>query len=181
MHLGRPHQPATTAAAFMVVALLPTLGGAQSEAVFDHLRPIDRMARDLLDEAWQRSETVRDLTAIIERSDLFVQIEIRGLEAFRGHLRFMSGSPECRWVRITLSAPARRLDLMATLAHELQHGVELAQAPDARDLESVEALFCRIGFQRDEPHFETVEALAVERRVRRELAQNVRTFPRRSS
>jgi len=154
----------------VLAGLLQASAGAQPGPAFEHLRPINTLAHDVLHEAWQQSETVRDLTAIIEGSDLFVQLDVRALETFRGHLQFMSGSPECRWVRITLSVPARTPDLIATLAHELQHGVEITQAPDARDRESIEALFRRIGFERDEPHFETAAALAVERRVRHELA-----------
>jgi len=137
---------------------------------FDHLRPIDALAREFLAEAWRGSQAVRDLVEILETSDVFVQIEVRSQEATRGILRFMSGSPECRWVRITVRQFGKRRHLLAALAHELQHAVEIAEAPEARDLESVEALFRRI--RRDEPTFETDAALAVEEQVKQELARN---------
>ncbi len=163
----------------LAAALTVALGGlsgafadARQAPSFEHLRPVDDLAREFLHEAWHGSETVRALVAILEVSDVFVQIETQSQEAFRGRLRFMSGSPVCRWVRVTLRLPGRKPDLLAALAHELQHAVELAEAPEAGDRESVEALFHRIGFRRDELDFETDAALAVEARVRRELAQN---------
>jgi len=171
MRPALPDRPAAT-----ILLALALLSGVLAEASqvprFDHLRPVDDLADEFLRDAWLGSETVRRLAETLEASDVFVQIETRLQENNRGRLRLMSGSSVCRWVRVTVRIPGRRPALLAVLAHELQHAVEIARAPDARNIESVEALFQRIGFRRDGPQFETEAALAIEEQVRRELARN---------
>lgn len=172
MRLAHSRRHRAAAFTLVVTGLLGTPVDAQPARSFYHLRPIDTLANEFLQEAWLGSETVQALVETLEASDVFVQIEARAQEAFRGHLRFMSGSPVCRWVRITVSIPGKRPNLLAALAHELQHAVEIAEASDALDQASAEALFQRIGFRRDEAQFETQAALAVEEQVKRELARS---------
>jgi hypothetical protein len=63
---------------------------------------------------------------------------------------------------------------IASLAHELQHALEVLQAPEARSEKTIEALFQRIGTPTSDGVYETREALATEAQVLRE----VRTRPK---
>lgn len=170
MRFPLPRRTTLLAVTFLAADLLEAPVSADQARSFARLRPLDALAGDLLSEALDRSPTVRSLVRTLEESDLVVQIQVRGLDTFRGHLQFMSGSPDCRWVRVTVSLPSPKPDLLATLGHELQHAVEIAREPDVRDVESVAALFRRIGFRRDGPQFETRAALEIEERVKHELA-----------
>jgi hypothetical protein len=168
IHARRP----AGVAAVLMLGLLHAPVGAQPEPSFERLRPVDVRARNLLQEAWRGSETVRGLVETLETSDLIVVIEVRAQEVFRGRVRFLGASSDYRWVHVAVKVPGDRQDLLCTLAHELQHVVEIAQEPDVRDPRSVEALFSRIGFRVDERRFETEAALALEQRVRLELSED---------
>jgi hypothetical protein len=73
----------------------------------------------------------------------------------------------CLWVGLR---PAREDDrLLAILAHELQHTLE-ALSSDIAGGESLEAFFSRIAASRHVRGYETADALHVQSRVRRELA-----------
>jgi len=74
--------------------------------------------------------------------------------------------------------PGLRQDVLPALAHELQHAVEIAQAPEARDAQALEALMRRIGWCRGGRLFETGAALAIEARVRLELTRPSTHAPR---
>jgi len=142
------------------------------------VRPIDSYARDLLLDAWRSSVTVRALIATLEESDLFVQVEAAKFSSRRGRLYFLSGTRECRWLRVCVRVPGLRQDVLPVLAHELQHAVEIAQAPEARDAQALEALMRRIGWCRGGRLFETGAALAIEARVRLELTRPSTHAPR---
>jgi hypothetical protein len=58
-----------------------------------------------------------------------------------------------------------------TLAHELQHAVELLEAKNARSPTECEALFARIGFRSGPHSYETHAAVEVDRRVAKELGR----------
>ena len=65
------------------------------------------------------------------------------------------------------------------LAHELQHAVELADAPEVRDDEGVRQLYRRIGSASDPDHFETAAARRIERAVRMEVGRAHRSYDSR--
>jgi hypothetical protein len=57
------------------------------------------------------------------------------------------------------------------LAHELQHAIEVLEAPHVSTEHDVDQLFERIGFHASAGDVETQAALDVERAVRRELSR----------
>jgi hypothetical protein len=63
-----------------------------------------------------------------------------------------------------------RRQQIAFLAHELRHAVEVAQAPDVRDVAGLLHLYERIGYSLGGGHFETASAVAAENEALRELA-----------
>ena len=68
--------------------------------------------------------------------------------------------------------------LIATIAHELHHAIEILSDPEAASPEAVLALYRRIGTGRCRQGLseacETEAALAIESKVQTELAQNGR-------
>jgi hypothetical protein len=55
------------------------------------------------------------------------------------------------------------------IAHEVQHALEIADAPDVVDRRSPAVLYRRIGHVSGVNSFETIDAQAMQRRVCREL------------
>ena len=119
-----------------------------------------------------RSPTARTLAASLSSVDVIVYLQI-DTKLPRGHgaTRFVTSTPSARFVRISLAPAGHADDLAALLAHELQHVLEIARAPDVIDSHGVRRLYHVIGNDRSATSaFETVEAQEVAREVRRELA-----------
>ncbi len=143
----------------------PSGAGGQS----DRLRGMDPGARALLAAGAARSPTFSAIAATLERSDLIVYVETRALK-LRGQLQFVRATPAARYVRIAVNVPGREDELIAWLAHELWHAVEIAQARDVTSDAGVSLLYGRIGqFDRSTREAETEQAQAVGARVLDEL------------
>jgi len=81
----------------------------------------------------------------------------------------MGASAGFRYLRVQIKTFMNRYDVVASLAHEMQHANEIAQHPEVACEASLAALYRRIG---DEPEwcmFETAEAQRAERTVRAEI------------
>jgi hypothetical protein len=89
----------------------------------------------------------------------------------------LHGTGDTRYVRVLVRPDVRGTQLVAALAHELQHAVELLMSPETSAASTGELrTFARIGF-RSGPHtWETARAMAVEAQVLRELT----AYPRRT-
>lgn len=87
--------------------------------------------------------------------------------------QFITYAGSYRFVRITLNVVKADDDEVALLGHELQHAVELADAPAVDDDSDYERLYDRIGYQscsRAAPRcYETDRAVRAGRDVLREL------------
>ena len=120
-----------------------------------------------------RSATARALAAGLSSVDVIVYVQI-DTKLPRGHgaTRFVTSTPSARFVRISLAPAGHADDLAALLAHELQHVIEIARAPDVIDRRGVRRLYHVIGNDRSATSaFETVAAQEVAREVRRELSR----------
>ncbi len=151
-----------------------------------HTRPTSPAARYLLQLATERSTSVRALVRELERTDLVVFLMF-DVEAGGGSTPdYMTFLTDAAGSRLVLVRIYRRSDpLLAyvpTLAHELQHALELAAAPDVRDRETFARLFATIGWRTGGGQFETGRARAIEQHVRQELSgcrrQGARAQPR---
>jgi len=162
------------------MAVVAAIGSVQAPAVAQtplactRVRPADADARVLLVEALQDSPTVRGLVEAIDRSDLVVYVESAKVPTtYRAHTQFVAATSGGRYLRLSVSTSVPRKKVVSLLAHELQHAVEISQAPEVVDQESLEVLYRRIGRQTLAgglvSNFETPAAQAVERRVLREL------------
>lgn len=137
------------------------------------VRPLTREAAELLEDAVRRSPLVRSQVAIIGASDLVVYLtqpfEAEAGEP-KGKLQFVSAAGGRRYVLVCVARwKVLWNERLVLLAHELQHAVEVAAAPDVTDRASFTALFSRIGWQMRAGRFETEAARQASRRMRSDL------------
>jgi hypothetical protein len=132
-------------------------------------RPLDPIAADTLDFAFQRSAVVRALVDRLERSNVIVHIQssLSLPGGIAGTTRFVVSRGDHRFLRITIKADLPPLTRAAILGHELQHACEVAASP-AANTGDLRALFEQAG-KRSGDFFETRAALEIERRVRMDL------------
>jgi hypothetical protein len=174
------------ASIWLAAVLLAASAAGQEAGVGPRVRGVDEGARQVIQAGVEASTTVRELVATLERSDLIVMVSasppdpwqrFSSLE-FHGSTTFRCAAGGQRFVGIWLDStwlPRQRLaHRLSLLAHELQHAVEIARAPDVVDAERMDALFARIGFELRTQHFETDDAVAVESRVEHEVADRAR-------
>ena len=129
--------PSVAAAASQVAPPLDTFSTA-------HVRGLDHRAALLLDDGRTRSATFRRLCDTLEQSDVIVLVKTGTLKT-PAQTMFVSAKPGARFVRITLALPEMDDVLLAWLAHELQHAVEIASAPEVVNGQTMFDFFCRYG------------------------------------
>ncbi len=123
-----------------------------------------------LETGYLYSPTFRGLVDRLSRSNVLVHVEWGELGRLSGALRLAGTAGGQRYVRVLLSPLLRSQDLVVALGHELCHAVELADAPEAVDDETLRALFERIG-RRTAGGYETAGARRASARIATELAQ----------
>lgn len=140
------------------------------------LRPQDTRLTHLLQNGIARSATLRELAARIEASDVIVYIALDPLmkSSLAGKLTWMTRAGDYRYVRVSISTELNADLMIATLAHELQHAVEVTEDPNVTDQRSLTALYQRIGHPSRAAlpsAWETLAAQETGHRVRRELGE----------
>ena len=137
-----------------------------------HVRALHPFLADLLVEGVVRSPTFAHLLADIERSDVIVQIvPSQNLPASTPARILLVPQPKTfRFLRIQMRLEGTDEDLITIMGHELHHALEIAAAVEVRDDRALAALYRRIGFTGSgDDDFDSSDAHAVERQVRREL------------
>ena len=152
----------------------PGLDGGQVEAAPARgVRPLGWEAEHLLAEARRLSPTVRRLLAELDGSDLIVFVELRIPRSLHtGQLALIGTGVGVRYVKIEIYGVDCVRATTPWLAHEPQHAVEIAFAPEVTDDGGVRRLYERIGRpSRDGVHsFETKAAIDIRNQVLAELA-----------
>jgi len=156
-------------ATILLLATMTAVDGSVS-----HVRSRVPRIAELVERGIAGSQTFRALVTTLDRSDVIVYLEPKqarsALGGFLSH-RIVSVAGT-RYLRIYVETQGLEQRVIALIGHELQHAVEVAQAQDARDSESLERLFTRlaVAFGCDAAAcFETQAAKDVERKVRREV------------
>ena len=144
----------TALALGLLLTSLPTCAMAD-QAPLSRVRGVDDRAAALIDEARWRSGTFQRMVDDVANSDLIVYVSRTPLDGtVRGVLRFVgAGAKGGRYLLIELNdelgdhseAPSDRLASIATLAHELQHALEVAGAASVQDPKSFEAFYSEVG------------------------------------
>jgi hypothetical protein len=138
-----------------------------------HIRSTDRRLIRLVHDGVRTSETFRKLVDRIRHSDVVVYLECGGGGATGGRLTFVSSVGGVRYLHVRVARLATADAQIALIGHELQHAVEVADAPDIVDAVSLAREYRRIGFAspRDSPglSFDSDAAVETGYRVLREL------------
>ncbi len=127
----------------MVTMFVLALALSTPECPERHVRASEPKILALIDAGLSRSATFRGLVATLDESDVIVYIEPKltrqALGGYLAHNIVARGG--YRYLRIAIEMQGARRSLVSLLAHELQHAVEVAHAPEARDAESLQRTF----------------------------------------
>ncbi len=161
------------AAVFVLLVTVIATNARSDSLPWTHIRGMSPPARRLLDIAAEHSALVRALADAIEQTDVVVMLMFSTEPANEGRrpfMRFLSAVGDTRYVVVQMYwTPQPSLAHVPSLAHELQHALELAAAPEVRDEESFSLLFGRIGWPTGRRRFETQAGRTTEALVREEL------------
>ena len=137
------------------------------------LRPQSAYVAALLKAGIARSATMRSLVDRIEAGNVIVYIAVNPLlkSNLSGGLTWMTSAGAFRFVRASISRDLTPDQMIATLAHELQHAAEVAEDESVISEPTLVAMYRRIGVpsRAVAPGFETVAAQEMGFQVRREL------------
>ena len=137
-----------------------------------HVRGVGPQMTNVIAEGLRRSGTFTQLVLALNQSDVIVYIEARrGLPStIAGRMLLAAGPDGQRYLRIQVTGHPRSNELIALVAHELRHALEVAESPEVRDERTLIALYQRIGHPAGGQHrYDTAAAQDVGRQVRVEL------------
>ena len=166
--------------ALVVVAVWSAGLRADDDRVLTRVRGADETMRSLIREGDARSESFRAIVDEIQRSNAVVMVQF-GLCAggqVRSCVSHVEGDQRQRHIRILVNTRTTTDRLIATIAHELHHSLEIIGDPQVIDAEGVGALYRRIAKgacgKGLSDRCETDAALALESRVLGELDRSPR-------
>jgi hypothetical protein len=167
----------------LVVVLIAFLAVARMQAddagegLKPRIRTTERRIRALMEEGLRHSPSLRALVARLAAADVVVYLECGRLPArLDGQLTFVSAAGGLRYVLVQLAWDRPTTRKIATLGHELQHAVEIAERPAIVDRASLAHAYSEFGFVRNSSDharsFDTVAAVDAGRQVWRELVMD---------
>jgi len=111
------------------------------------IRPQDPRLADLLRAGVARSATFRAIVNRLEAGTLIVYISLSPTmrSSLAGKLTWITKAGGFRYLRATINTEQSAEQMIATLAHELQHALEVSDEPDVIDQRSLLSLYKRIG------------------------------------
>lgn len=130
----------------MVTMMMLALVFTAQNSAERHIRTTDARILTLIGAATARSETFRHLVDVLNVSDVIVYVEPKQTrQALGGYLAHnITTAGAFRYVHVAIETHGADGRLIPQLAHELQHAVEVAQSPDARDPERLMEMFERL-------------------------------------
>lgn len=137
-----------------------------------HVRGYDKTSAYLLARARLLSPTVERLVATLQTSDVIVAVKT-GCLRVPGQLQLVGAASTVRYLCITLNGPGPEAELIAALAHELQHAVEVAAAREVTDDTWMARYYETHGQRSRRGAYCTHEATKITDVVRYELAANL--------
>jgi hypothetical protein len=140
----------------------------------ERVRSESILLRTVIATAFEHSATFRSLLARIEQSDVIVYLTCHRFDSgtLSGRTALATALPGVRYVRVQVRCQQSEQMLVAIVAHELQHVVEIAASDWVVNGRTLRRLFSAIGFQTclspDREQFETMTAIEIGDRVRAE-------------
>jgi hypothetical protein len=139
-----------------------------------HVRAVNSLAHELIAEGLRRSKTFEDIVAALEATDLIVHVEVNAKlpASIAGRLLFGSAPANGpRYLRVQVADSGTRLDQIAAIGHELQHAIEVSDAPEVRCPKTFRTLYQRIGQPSVPSAYDTDAAQRAGKQVLFELAR----------
>jgi hypothetical protein len=138
------------------------------------VRAADARTAVLLMQGLERSETIRSLVNRIEQHNVIVYLEMQPTlkKRLAGSMTWISAAGNYRYVKLSINPELGTDVAIATLGHELQHALEVAQAPQIVNEQTLSAYY-RLhgdGSRAESNGWDTEAARLVGDFVRRELA-----------
>jgi len=136
------------------------------------VRATDPRVKHYLAEGFERSVTFARLLTTLNATDVIVYVErVMTLpHDTMGRLTIVPVATAARYLRIQIRADLSTAEAIALIGHEMQHALEVADAPLVRDSGGLIALYERIGHSSGGEHvYDTEAAQNTGRQVRREL------------
>lgn len=162
------------AAVLLGVAIAAVPSCADTWRSSPHVRPLGPTAAAFLADAGRRAAVVRDLVARLADTDVVVYVEDsqggcgRGVRAC---LTFLVSAATVRYLLVRIDRwQVAPWDRIGWLAHELQHALEIAHAPEVRDEATLTRFYNRVGWRSGPGRFETNLARSVGDLAIRQLA-----------
>ena len=111
------------------------------------IRPTDQRSTNLLRSGLERSSRLRALVETIEAAHVFVYLGIdrHMADGLAGRLAFVGNAGQYRYLRASISAHLSADSTIASLAHEMQHVVEVIEHPKVTSEKELNVLYQRIG------------------------------------
>ena len=154
-----------------------TFDGQGANAWSGNIRASDEELVALLEEGMRRSPTFKGLVDRLSRSDviLYVRPDVTAKNNTATRLTFLAAKGGYRYLVIRVASGRSRDQQLATLGHEMQHAVVIADAPTVVDSPSLRKEFERVGKLTQQPvgddfFFESPVAEDVKRRILSEVA-----------
>lgn len=171
---GGPGEPAAAPTAIPPAIAAPRGPSIDEMLVADwrRVRVLDGRLRQVLAEGARRSGTFASLVRAIHETDVIVYIEASfGLPSeMAGRLLLQAVTNGDRYLRVQVRGTLRPDQMIATIAHELRHALEVAGEPLVISDEALRALYQRIGHTSSSTRgFETRAAIDAGETVRAEL------------
>jgi len=127
------------------LVLASVIGVAGQPVSLGHVRATEARILAIVEDGVSRSATFRRLVETLDASDVIVYIGPKfrreALAGYLAHRLTVAGS--LRYIKIALDLNGPRDRVVALMAHELQHAVEVAGAPEVRDSQSMVRFFER--------------------------------------
>jgi hypothetical protein len=153
--------------------ITPSALASDVPGTFRRVRVLPSCLDSFIADAAARSSTIRALVARIEQSDLIVYVRCASFRnaALAGRLVFLTAVARTRLLMIEIKSPEQWHTQVATVAHELQHAVEIADAPSVRSQAALALHYRQTGITvATNPFvFDTEAARQTGLRVQREL------------
>jgi hypothetical protein len=164
--------------ATIALAVLTVLSIRSHAEGFERIRPQSNLLADAIESGVQRSATFRSIVERLERSDVIVHLTCSRFPSglIAGRTLLASATPTVRYIRVQILCQQLEPELVAIVAHELQHVLEIASTPSVVDEDSLARLFKTIGFATClapvSERYETMAAIEIGARARLEFLRH---------
>ncbi len=129
----------------LLMAIL--LGELAHAGELRRVRPVTRELAWLMEAGYEQSPTFRAIVDQLAGKSVIVHVEPSNSlpSGVDGVLRFAAATPRFRYLRVSLRVGLHPKIMVAILAHELQHALEIDQASWVVDVDTLRELYQVIG------------------------------------